>query len=128
MSDTNFIFWVSRIRKALRCEFESRAAALDITAAQFHVLRRLWDGDGILTSALTRDVCSDGGTITGVLDRLEAKALIRRERCSEDRRAVRVFLTSEGCELERPLMDILSVINDQALEGFSAGERLQLVA
>ena len=99
--NTGFVFWVSRIRKALRCEFEARAEALDITAAQFQVLRRLWQGDGIVTSTLTRDICSDGGTITGLLDRLEAKGLIRRERSAEDRRAVRVFLTQRGARSSR---------------------------
>ena len=128
MNEVSFISWVSRIRKALRCEFEARAEALDITASQFQVLRRLWEGDGILTSTLTRDICSDGGTITGLLDRLEAKALIRRARSAEDRRAVRVFLTQAGRELERPLSEILSAINEQALEGFSPDDRRQLVA
>jgi DNA-binding MarR family transcriptional regulator len=127
MNDDSFIFWIGRIRKALRGEFEARAAALDITAPQFQVLHRLWQGDGILTSVLTRDIASDGGTITGLLDRLEAKALIRRERCLEDRRAVRVFLEPAGRELEQPSMEILSAINEQALEGFGAAERVQLV-
>src|SRR5262249_40953726 len=117
MNDDSFIFWIGRIRKALRGEFEARAAALDITVPQFQVLHRLWQGDGILTSVLTRDIASDGGTITGLLDRLEAKALIRRERCPEDRRAVRVFLEPAGSELERPLMEILTALNEQALEG-----------
>jgi len=127
MNDDSFIFWIGRIRKALRVEFEARAAALDITVPQFQVLHRLWQGDGILTSVLTRDIASDGGTITGLLDRLEAKALLRRERCLEDRRAVRVFLEPAGRELEQPLMEILNAINEQALEGFGAAERVQLV-
>jgi DNA-binding MarR family transcriptional regulator len=127
MSHNSFIHGIARIRKALRCEFEARAAGLGITATQFQVLRRLWQGDGILTSTLTRDICSDGGTITGLLDRLEAKALLRRERSSQDRRAVRVFLTPAGRELEQPLMEIVSAINELALEGFSPAERARLV-
>jgi len=128
MSDANFIFWIARIRKALRGEFEARAAALDITASQFQVLHRLWDGDGILTSTLTRDICSDGGTITGLLDRLEAKGLIRRERSADDRRAVQVFLTPAGRALQAPLMQVLTALNEQALEGFQARERAELLA
>src|SRR6266571_3792836 len=127
MNESGFVFWVSRIRKALRCEFEARAEALDITASQFQVLRRLWEGDGILTSTLTRDICSDGGTITGLLDRLETKGLIRRERSAEDRRAVQVFLTPAGRDLERPLMEILSALNELALEGLGPTERFQLL-
>jgi MarR family transcriptional regulator, organic hydroperoxide resistance regulator len=127
MSDTSFIFWIGRIRKALRGECEARAAELDITASQLQVLHRLWEGDGILTSALTRDICSDGGTITGLLDRLEAKGLIRRERNTHDRRAVQVFLTPTGRALKEPLMDILTAIDEQALEGFQPEERSQLL-
>jgi DNA-binding MarR family transcriptional regulator len=127
MSDNSFIHGIARIRKALRCEFEARAAGLGITATQFQVLRRLWQGDGILVSTLTRDICSDGGTITGLLDRLEAKGLIRRERGTQDRRRVRVFLTAAGCELEAPLMRIVSAINELALAGFSPDERARLV-
>jgi DNA-binding MarR family transcriptional regulator len=127
MTGTSFLFWIGRIRKAMRREFEKGAAPLDITAVQFQVLRRLWQGDGILISLLTRDICSDGGTITGLLDRLETKGLIRRERSAEDRRAWRVFLTPAGRDLEKPLMGILSCINEHALEGFSAEERAALL-
>src|SRR5438876_9322023 len=127
MKDASFIFWIGRLRKALRGEFEARAAELDITAPQFQVLHRLWEGDGILTSALMRDICSDGGTITGLLDRLEAKGLIRRERSADDRRAVQVFLTPAGRALEVPLMGILTAINEQALESFRPEERSQLL-
>jgi MarR family transcriptional regulator, transcriptional regulator for hemolysin len=125
MDNSSFVYWIGRIRKALRREFEARAEALDITAAQFQVLRRLWEG--ILTSTLASEVCSDGGTITGVLDRLEAKALIRRERSTEDRRAVRIYLTPAGRALEPPLMEIVAAVSEQALEGIAPEEREQLL-
>jgi MarR family transcriptional regulator, organic hydroperoxide resistance regulator len=125
--ETSLTYWIGRIRKALRREFEARASGLDITASQLQVLRRLWEGDGILTSTLTRDVASDGGTITGLLDRLEAKGLIRRERSLEDRRAVRVFLNPAGRELEPPLTGRIGALNGQALEGFTPEERAMLI-
>ena len=106
MNETIFISWIGRIRKALRHEFEVKAAPLDITAAQLQVLRRLWAGDGIPTSQLTSDAGSDGGTVTGVLDRLESKGLIRRERSDEDRRAVQIWLTPAGRDLWRRAGDV----------------------
>ncbi len=127
MPETRFIFQIGTLRKALRRAFEGRAAALDITVAQFQVLRRLWQGDGVLISVLTREANSDGGTITGVLDRLEARALIRRERCPDDRRVIRVFLTPAGRDLESPLLEILAALNEQALAGFSEPERARLM-
>src|SRR5262245_47975429 len=127
MDNNSFVYWIGRIRKGLRREFEARAEALDITAAQIQVLHRLWEGDGILTSTLVSEICSDGGTITGVLDRLEAKALIRRERSTEDRRAVRIYLTPSGRALEAPLMEIVAGVSEQALEGIAPAERTQLL-
>ena len=126
MDDARFIFWLGRIRKALRCAFEARAASLEITAAQFLVLRRLWQGDGILISVLTREVASDGGTITRLLDRLETKGLIRREHDRADRRGRRVFLTTAGQALKEPLTGILSALEEGALAGLSPVERAAL--
>lgn len=124
---TGFLFNFGRVGKALRRELEARAAPLDVTPPQFHVLFRLWRGDGILTSELTKEIWSDGGTITGLLDRLEAKGLIRRERSLEDRRAVHIFLTPAGRELEAPLTQILAAVDAQALEGFRPEERQALL-
>jgi len=125
--ETSFVLWIARIRKAIRCEFETMATPLDITVAQHQVLRRLWEGDGILTSALTKDICSDGGTMTGILDRLETKGLVYRKRCADDRRAVRIFLTPAGHDLKAPLMEIIGTINERVLDGFSPEERQQLL-
>jgi DNA-binding MarR family transcriptional regulator len=122
-----FVTRIARIRKALRREFETRAAALEITASQFQVLRSLWESDGVTTSCLTQDASSDGGTVTGILDRLENKGLIRRERSTQDRRAVQIWLTDEGRALEEPLMEIINEINGLALDGLSERQQTQLL-
>jgi DNA-binding MarR family transcriptional regulator len=127
LDEIGFIFSLARVGKSLRREIEAGAATFDITAPQFHVLHRLWRGDGILTTELSKDICSDGGTITGLLDRLEAKDLIRRERSTQDRRAVRIFLTPAGRELQRPLMGVLAAVNAHALEGFTLDEQRRLL-
>jgi DNA-binding MarR family transcriptional regulator len=128
MSDSGFSVLVGRIRKAIRREFDAEASQYDITVPQFLVLRRLWAGDGIHTCVLTRDASSDGGTITGVLDRLEAKELIRRERSAEDRRAVCIYLTDAGRELERPLLQIIDKINQRALKCLNQEESEKLLS
>lgn len=127
MPATNLPLKLGRIRKAFRYEFEARAAALDITAAQFQVLHRLWRGDGVLTSVIAKDICTTGSTLTGVLDRTESKGLIRRAASASDRRAVEIWLTPEGRELEEPLMKIVHDIGEKALSGFSEGQRTQFL-
>src|SRR5207249_2231237 len=72
------------------------------------------------------EACVTAGAVTGLLDRLEAKGLLRRERDPLDRRAIRVWLTPAGRELRAPLMGIIRTVNEKALEGLSEAERRQL--
>ncbi len=117
---------IGTIRRLLRRELEVAAAAHDITATQFQVLRRLWSGEGMNAQNLAREAHLDAATMTGVLDRLESKGFLRRERDENDRRAVRVVLTEAGRALQAPLAKIVKQVNDHALSGFNLGEREQL--
>ena len=53
MSDANFIFWIGRIRKALRGEFEARAAELEIFPGHLlhHAIARASGRPGIAIAA-----------------------------------------------------------------------------
>jgi len=62
-------------------------------------------------------------TMTGVLDRLEAKELIRRSPAAGDRRAVEIWLTDAGCAMKKPLQSIIDDINHKALSGFSERQK-----
>lgn len=44
-------------------------------------------------------------TITSVMDNLVSKQIVQRERCEEDRRVVRVELTSEGKKVFQQVVD-----------------------
>lgn len=128
MGQTYFTLKLGRIRRALRTEFDLRAASLEITTPQYLVLARLWQGDGILTSTIAKDISATGSTMTGLLDRLESKGLIRRAACSRDRRAVMIWLTENGRAMQQPLMEIITKINEKALDGFSAKQKEQFLS
>ena len=74
---------------------------LDLTPAQLHIV--MWLGnDGALTMGeLARRVAMTEKTITGVVDRLERDALVRRERDPVDRRVVHVRMARRGGALYR---------------------------
>jgi DNA-binding MarR family transcriptional regulator len=127
MDDMSFTQHLRRVRRALRASFERRAAALDITVPQFQVLHCLWEKDGAPTSVIAREVCSSGSTMTGILDRLEAKGLIARRPSADDRRATHIHLTEAGRALEAPIMELVSGINQRALAGFSPTARKQFL-
>ena len=62
-----------------------------------------------------------------MLDRLERKELIRRERNKTDRRVVQIWLTDAGRDLEEPLMQIIEEINEMALVGLDEAAQQQLI-
>jgi|SRR5215831_5194267 len=70
-----------------------------ITTDQFSLLWILWRRDGIRQNELAEELFTDPNTVTAMLVRLEKRGLIRREICSEDGRARRVFLTAAGRRL-----------------------------
>ncbi len=125
--DVTLSLLLGRIRKAFRHQFESRAAPWDLTVPQFVVLKRLWQSDGIRTALLAHDAGADSGALTGILNRLEARGLITRRRCEEDRRVVRIHLTHEGRALEPPIIALVASLNEMALHGFTPEERDALV-
>ena len=72
-----------------------------LTPSQFDVLATLGDTHGMTCSELSEQTLVTKGTLTGVLDRLVSKGLIRRETIRGDRRSTRIVLTAKGDALFR---------------------------
>lgn len=74
-----------------------------ITLQQFNVLRILRGGGeaGVATLDVAERMVEQAPGITRLLDRLEAKALVRRQRCPKDRRQHLCWITPRG----RTLLD-----------------------
>ncbi len=60
--------------------------------------------------------------MTRLLDRIEAKGLIKRVAHGGDRRCVALELTPEGTELYPTLLRIVKDMNKRALRGFTKEE------
>lgn len=70
--------------------------SMQLTTSQFDVIVTLGDTDGMTCSELSARTLVTKGTLTGVLDRLATKGLIRRESVDSDRRQIRIQLTEKG--------------------------------
>lgn len=70
-----------------------------VTAAQFKVLIIVTQYQVDTPAELCRYLGLDSGSMTRMLDRLEQKGLILRNRCPEDRRQVRLALSADGQRL-----------------------------
>src|SRR5438876_6404892 len=68
-----------------------------LTLPQFDVLAELARGEsGFTFVELSRLLLVTSGNLTGIVDRLEARHLVRREADPTDRRIIRVNLTDKG--------------------------------
>ena len=119
-------YQMRRIVTLLGSHIDRQVEPLGLTDAQWKpLLRLLLDQPGTV-AALARVCQLDAGGMTRLLDRLEAKGLVRRERSVEDRRVVNLELTDEGRAAAQQLPAVLQGLQQSLLQGFSADEEMQL--
>ena len=67
-----------------------------ITSAQLNCLLALYENGPLPPSQVAKHMMVKSSTVTGVVDRLERKGLVKRERNSPDRRIINIQLTEDG--------------------------------
>ncbi|OKH28378.1 MarR family winged helix-turn-helix transcriptional regulator [Chroogloeocystis siderophila] len=71
----------------------------NLTITQFGVLEALYHLGSMYQRDLAAKLLKSGGNITLVIDNLEKRELVKREREPDDRRCIRVNLTEAGKQL-----------------------------
>lgn len=87
-------------------DFLERLEPYGLTPFHYLVLCCLWEEDGLTTTGIADKLKQLGATLTGVVDRMEERQLVYRERQADDRRVVRIWLTEEGKQLMKVLPPI----------------------
>jgi DNA-binding MarR family transcriptional regulator len=90
---------------ALGQQAEHLLKANDLTAAQYNVLRILRGAEpnGLACSDIGERMISHDPDMTRLLDRMEKRSLITRQRQTDDRRVVKTRITSKGLDFLRRL-------------------------
>ena len=94
----------------------------DLTAPQWVPLLVLSKGRADTVAGCARKIDVDTGAMTRMLDRLEAKGFVSRNRSDEDRRVVRVKLTKAGHEIVKLIPPTICSVLNSHLRGFSEQE------
>lgn len=79
---------------------------LDLTYPQYLVMLVLWEFGEMSVGEIGAKLHLDSGTLTPLLKRLQAKALLERCRCPDDERSVKIMLTEQGRALQEQAADI----------------------
>lgn len=97
--DESILRSLRRITRAIALHSRQLAATHRLTIPQLVCLRRIATAGVTTPGKLARDVSLSQATVTGILDRLAARGLVRRSRDESDRRRVNVELTDRGTAL-----------------------------
>jgi DNA-binding MarR family transcriptional regulator len=90
---------------AQRANLPTLAAELELSPAQCHVLHLIEPGRAIPMGQLAETLACDASNVTGLVDRLESRGLVRRRPSAEDRRVKVLDLTPTGSRLRTLLLD-----------------------
>lgn len=98
-------------------------ASEGIRSAQLAVLFTLLKNEGLPISTIARRVGMGKSSLTGLVDRMAAKGLVRREADPEDARVQRIVLEANGEALAKRAASPLRRYNRALLEPFSELEQ-----
>jgi len=93
-----------------------------LTHAQFDIIATLGNTSGMSYKELGERTLITKGTLTGVIERLEQKQLVLRERSLEDKRSYFVRLTERGDAVFRDVFPKVVAHGKQLFEDFSDAE------
>jgi MarR family 2-MHQ and catechol resistance regulon transcriptional repressor len=115
-----------RASHAVIARIEPMLAAEGLTTTQIGVLEALLHRGALTHRDLGRKVLTSAGNMTDVVDKLEARQLVRRVRDPADRRLVRVELTEAGDARIRDLFPRHAADIARAMSGLPADDLLLL--
>jgi DNA-binding MarR family transcriptional regulator len=119
---------IKHVHILLHRVIDLRACPLGLTANQWRPLLLILHR-GIDTPAeLARALDVDTGATTRMLDRLESKGFVQRERVAEDRRIVKIVLTDAGRAVADRISPLIAETLNVHLGGFSEDEIRMLIA
>ena len=121
-------FILHEVARFLRRRFEQRARTLGLTRSQWQVLVFLGSNPGVHQTALADMLEIEGITLTRILDKLEAKALVKRCKHPTDRRMWLLHLTEEAHPLIEELRRLGEMTRAEALAGVSESDREHLTS
>jgi DNA-binding MarR family transcriptional regulator len=119
-------YLVKRTQRLMHDRIEAVFASQSITFQQWIVLMHLRDGIATTTAGLCQEIRHDSGAMTRLLDQLEERGFIERQRQAADRRVIDLALTPAGRKMVESLVPLTVDTLNSALTGFTKTEVQQL--
>lgn len=126
--DLRILRAIRRITRSIALYSRQLAAYSNITAPQLVCLSKVIEHGPLTATAISRQMYVSPSTVVGILDRLEDKGLIQRERGRKDRRIVYITATEAGRALAAETPSPLQKKLAQALKQLPESEQAEITA
>ena len=120
-------YFLSTARNVLAGRIDRAVAPLGLTSSQIGVILLLWFERAKTPNEMSRTLSYDTGSMTRMLDRLEKKGFLVRQRSQSDRRVVELALTGQGGEAAQQLPALITAVMTEQLRGFEPEEVATLI-
>jgi DNA-binding MarR family transcriptional regulator len=124
--DDCIIFLLAKAYQKAHGNFKKRLHSYGLTPIQHLILEALWREDGLSASDIGKKLVLDGATLSGVLDRMASGGWVLKESDVDDKRVLRIFLTSKSKSLQLRLSEARDQTNDELLRPFTLEEKVLL--
>jgi DNA-binding MarR family transcriptional regulator len=120
-------FMLTKARNLVAADMDAVLKPIDITSQQMGIV--LWLSRGIAATPfeMSRHLSIDTGLMTRMLDKLEAKGLLKRTRSNTDRRVFDLKLTNKGEAVAAEIPDIALPVLNGRVKSFSKAEFKELL-
>ena len=120
----DIIYSIRRLIQAGELYTKELNKIYNVSAAQLNCLLALHENGSLSPSQIAKLILVNSSTVTGIIDRLEYKGLVKRLRVSQDRRVITIELTKNGellaenapPPIQQRLMDGLNKLSEKDIE------------
>lgn len=122
------VYSIRRLMQAGELYTKELNKVYNVSSAQLNCLLTLHENGPLPPSKIAKLIMVNSSTVTGIMDRLEQKGLVKRMRISTDRRVITVDLTKNGKVLaenapppiQQKIFDGLSKLSEKELKNISS--------
>lgn len=119
--------YVRRLNQIAVALFFQETEESGITPVQYAAMQAILHSPDLDQRKLARSIGFDASTITGVVDRLEARSLVLRTPSAQDRRVRLLSLTEEGKAMLENIVPGMLKSQERLLEPLSKSERTEFM-
>jgi DNA-binding MarR family transcriptional regulator len=120
-------YLVKRINALMVPRIEAQFADAELTFTQWVVLMHLCHGGGDTCADIATNMNHDAGAVTRIVDQMEKRGLVTRERSTRDRRVIHLKMTAKGRAMGKSLTPRVMNFWNHILTEFTEAEASTLI-